>query len=313
MPVGANIPLVIQLGRWRRQATIANVVACTETVAPAALTHLPRNGSEGDLPKIAIATGQQDAIECLLRKIGIDDLEFSAPSGGGHVQLYSGMTLPGAALSGSPTEDALWGTQAALFQYDMVLLPCQGAAEALSDSARQNLMSYASAGGRVFATHWGRSWLSASPFSQTASFVSPGGASLADQNVFLDTSFAGGAELSQWLSFTQASVTPGEIPLTGLRNDLNSVNQASAQSWLTVNDSVVGTTPVLYSFETPVGAAAVQQCGRVVYADLESEITHTAAKSFPAECLSGSMTPTEKLVEYFLFGMETCAGEVSGN
>src|SRR5438309_234730 len=69
MPVGSNIPLVIQAGRWRRKVTIPTVSSCSNTALPATLTHLPTAHNEGDIPHIAVVTGASDAVECALRKI----------------------------------------------------------------------------------------------------------------------------------------------------------------------------------------------------------------------------------------------------
>ncbi len=97
MPVGANIPLVIQLGRWRRQITITTT-ACVDTALTADQTRLPRTKAEGDIPHMALVSGDVDALECVLRKIGIDDSEFTNPSGTGRIHLFQGN---GAKISGS--------------------------------------------------------------------------------------------------------------------------------------------------------------------------------------------------------------------
>ncbi len=180
VPVGSNIPLVIQLGRWRRQTVIPTVASCTNTAVAALRGRtLPQNQTQGDIPLMAFATGAVDALECVMRKIGIDDSEFTAPGGGGRINLYEGLddltvtdgAAGGAMLPTSPTEDQLWSTQAALNQYDMVLFPCQSNQTTRTSTVQQNLINYANAGGRVFATHFSYVWLyNDAPFSGTASW-----------------------------------------------------------------------------------------------------------------------------------------------
>ncbi len=107
IPVGSSIPLVIQLGRWRRQYTVdvstscgANALSSTNTQPDKWLAatqplmpadgHLtfPTNSTLGDIPRIGILTGGFDPVECVLRKMGVDDSEFTNPGGTGHIQFY---------------------------------------------------------------------------------------------------------------------------------------------------------------------------------------------------------------------------------
>ena len=92
VPTGDNVPLVIQLGRWRRQVVIPRVEACQSLALNTELTRLPRNKAEGDIPLMALSTGRVDLLECVLRKMGIDEAEFTAPTGNGRVHLYQNPT-----------------------------------------------------------------------------------------------------------------------------------------------------------------------------------------------------------------------------
>jgi hypothetical protein len=299
MPVGANIPLVIQLGRWRRQVNITNVPMCTNTQLPGSLTRLPKQKSEGDIPLIAFGTGDLDSLECVFRKIGVVDAEFSAPSGTGRIHLYRGN---GAAFPGSPNEDALWSDPAVLNQYDMVLFPCQGFHAEKDPAVLQNMIDYADAGGRVFATHFSYVWLyDAAPFSSTANW-DPGVGSPSDQTGYINTTFPKGQALAQWLVNVGATTTFGQIPLKSLRQDFVGVN-APTQSWMTVNNPQA---TMHMTFNTPVGAPAAQQCGRVLYDDFHVEESTTFAQNFPGECVAGAMTPQEKLLEFMIFDLGSC-------
>src|SRR5262249_2507192 len=64
VPVDTSVPVVVQVGKWRKMYTIA-VNACTDNPMPTPLT-LPKNGSEGDMPQIAVAANILDSLECLL-------------------------------------------------------------------------------------------------------------------------------------------------------------------------------------------------------------------------------------------------------
>jgi hypothetical protein len=94
VPSGKDIPVIISVGKWRRVVTLPRVPECATTPLDATQTRLPRNQTEGNIPKIALSTGALDALECILRKnkLGLDDSEFTNASGTGRVNLYAGVT-----------------------------------------------------------------------------------------------------------------------------------------------------------------------------------------------------------------------------
>jgi hypothetical protein len=323
MPVGANIPLVIQNGRWRRQVTIPSVASCVNTAVAAKLTNFPvcRTGnasakctglSTGDIPLMAFATGSVDALECVVRKIGVSDTEFTNGGGAGRVQFYKGSGSAGAHINGTtPSETTLLTSQAAINAYDMVLFPCQGSQYKQSTTDQTYVTNFANAGGRVFTTHFSYVWLfNDSPFSTTASWaVDPN-----DNNTFgsdpqtgyINQTFPRGLALAQWLKGIGASTTLGQISVNTLRDDFTSV-VAPSLLWLNVNDSSLGDVPMHYTFDTPVGTPAAQQCGRVLFDDFHVEnVSGAGSDTFPAECTGTTMTPQEKMLEFMLFDLGAC-------
>jgi len=176
-PAGDNIPLVIQVGKWRRQITIPKVTGCVDNpLTDPQVTRLPRNKAEGDLPHIAISAGGGDQMECLPLRMGIDPAEFTTGAGEGHIHLFAGdagMYPPlanfdadhnaGAALT--PSSTGLWASTDTLKKYDIVILSCEAGdnAQSKTPAMRQAMYDYASAGGRVFASHLHSVWFASGP------------------------------------------------------------------------------------------------------------------------------------------------------
>ena len=305
MPAGANIPLVIVSGRWRRQLVIPGVTACTNTALPADFAVMPKNQTEGDIPRIAIATGSVDQVECVLRKVGVQDSEFTDPAGTGRINLFLGATAAGARVDATtPSEASLMGNAPTLNQYDVLMLPCQGSPANEPAQELANFINFANSGGRVYSSHYSYDWMYKNPPFDTVVNWAGNTGSYADGTATVDTTFTAGQTLSQWLQLVGASTSPGQIPINTLRHDLNGVNPPT-QSWLTLNTT--GNPVMQFVFNTPIGAQ--NQCGRVLYNEYHVENgTSSPAKSFPSECTSGPITAQEKLLEYMLFELTADGG-----
>jgi hypothetical protein len=183
-PVGTNVQLVLQVGKWRRVVTIPTVTACTNNALPdksLALNATVAPGSNDNMPDIAVSTGHSDTLECLMKRIGLPNTEFVAGTGTtGHVHLYNGgypmsghtgvptggiPTPEVAPMPGAPESDKnLWDTQAHLMPYDILLLSCEGGPT--YNANPPVLESYLNAGGRAFASHYHFQW-----FTQTAATI----------------------------------------------------------------------------------------------------------------------------------------------
>jgi hypothetical protein len=315
MPVGTNIPLVIQTGRWRRQFVIPNVAACTTTTLPvsgASQLRLPRSKAEGDIPLTAVVTGANDAIECVLRKIGISDLEFSNATnfgGTGRINFYTAAMGAGALYNAAtPNEAALWGSQASINAYDMVLFGCPGNQYAKTAAQQQTVINYANAGGRIFTDHFSYVWLyNDPPFSNTATWNVNQFPNPADQAAYVNMSFVTGSVLTSWLQLIGATTTPGQIPISTLRSDYTGVIGPTI-SWLSINDPTYGAGKSMhFTFNTPVSSPPQNQCGKVLFEDYHVEAaTITPGTMFPGECTTPTMSAQEKLLEFSLFDLGSC-------
>ena len=304
VPVGQDIPLVVQIGRWRRQVKIPSVLPCITTNLTTEFTHLPGTQADGDIPLHAISTGQADGMECVLLKMGIDQSEFTIPGGGGRIHLYAdnGATLPNAPPASALTADA-----ATLQQYDFVAFDCEGSAIDKAVADQQRVVDYASAGGRVFASHFSYTWLyNIAPFSGTAQWTpNSTGSDVSSVSGTIDTSFPKGQAFAAWLQNLGDLTGVDQIEIDEPRFDAASV-VAPAQRWIYTE---APSSLEHYTFNTPVGVDEADQCGRVSFSDFHvAAFAYTAAGlTFPQECgLGEALTPQEQVLEFMILDLLSC-------
>ncbi len=160
-PDGANIPIVLQLGKWRRHLTIANVTKCVDNPQPDKSLRLPKKQHESspddNIPLIALTTGC-DGAECFFSsRVGIDQSEFTGSNGTGRVRVYKstnddGQTFPKA--SGGMTAQQLWDSKTEMMKYDIIFDACECSTFTRGTNGYANYLAYLNAGGRAFATHF---------------------------------------------------------------------------------------------------------------------------------------------------------------
>ena len=315
VPPGAQIPVVIQLGRWRRTFKF-DIPSCATTAVGNLV--MPHNSGEGDIPLTAISTGSVDSIECVMLKMGVDQAEFTMSTAAkpGRIHIYSTASDysnantdgAGASLGGTtPGEAALMGNGGTFMNYDQILFPCWGARFTKTSAELGNLVTYANGGGHFFATHFSYTWLfQNNPFNLTANWnVNHSAANSMTGDIQPPPTNPEGTIFSNWLHLVGAMPNPQNIAITYPRHDVNTV-VAPSVDWIDGNDTVTKSFETLhFTFNTPVGQAS--QCGHVIYSDFH--VTNTAdspATVFPAECDASGLTAQEKVLEYMIWDLASC-------
>ena len=333
VPSGTNIPLVMQVGKWRRQVSIPTVTSCVDNpITDANLTRLPRTQAEGHMPKIAVTTGGSDALECFLREIGIADSEFTTDAGTGRINLYVGGDASGngaganqftAALGGAkfPNATTLWASTDKLLTYDILIQSCEGGTyQSTKQPYYANIKRYADAGGRLFNDHDHYPWLTKgpAPWPTTANYNGGGDKLLSPVTATIDTTFPKGVAFNSWLMSVGATTTSGSIQLAGSQHTVVTPT-APTQQWIYVphdsQDPNNAQATQYMTFNTPVEATTANQCGRVVFTDIHVKALLPPAtggddsdpsKPFPSACKVTSLSGQAKALEFLFFDLSAC-------
>lgn len=344
----ANLPVTIEIGKWQRNLRLAAApTKCADTALPAVDTSLPSSMKDlggdtesVDMPRIAVSTGTADALECLLRKMGIADSEFSSLAadgglGSGHVTLFADngavggtganqfeVGFDGGAGNFADSLTSLWGDAGSLAPFDLVVLSCEGGQfdGTKPQLALDALKSYADHGGRVFMSHWHNIWIG-------GAFQAGGAQSEADWTplatwstntttlpdttvVHIDDTANEGAGLAAWGNFQLDGGAPAfSLTHASGRNTCLSVDGGVTPVAYLDDASSGGATGVqLFEFTTPVTTTSTSRCGEVVFSDIHvsSDSSSNTGTPFPGGCSTNPMSDQERAIAFMLFDIARC-------
>jgi hypothetical protein len=336
VPSGQNIPVVIQTGKWRRTIMVPQVSECADNALAAAETRLPRNSMEGYMPRIAISTGSADALECLVRKLGIDDSELTTDAGPGHLHLFadrdagggqganqfkSGFSGGSGMFSNSKT---LWNDLGSLKRYDIVILSCEGGQhpETKSQAALDALKGYADFGGRVFLSHWHNIWLEGSTqgggnqapnvwsgANGVATWNNSGTTFSTPPDTIDEMNNPKGSSFATWMLNVGGSPQRGQVPIeanTG-KQTCTAVATPKVERWVFWPNNGMQ-YPQMFQFTTPYEADPGNRCGKVVFSDMHvsGDSKSISTTPFPDSCSSNPLTPQEKALAFMFFDIASC-------
>ena len=310
VPAGSSIPLVMQLGKWRRQIVLRSVTKCTDNpLTDANLTRLPKNQSEGDMPHIAIVTGNCDTVACELPKLGIDSAEYGTAGDIDTKKIIFYQATGSAAPAGAAAAQSLWSDENQLKKFDAVILGCNCSQDtqmpSKSDPIYDGMADYMAQGGRVLTLDFQYPWTEYGPSPMPSimqGFVG-GAPTLATTGYSIADDHPKGKAAKEWLAATDPTKTyaGGQFDLSPAFGNFGHVDTSLATTWVTgpSNDIVM-------SYTLPLSKDAGQRCGKMTYFDGHvSETSEQVTASFPTGC-DTAFTQQSSLFTFFFMDMFSC-------
>jgi len=333
VPAGDDVTIIAELGRFRR-VTHMKVVACTQNIVPAdpsahGLRLPPKDAAfaaEDTAPHVAVATGDFDQIECVLKRMGFEQFD-----------LYNDRD-PGAALPATIGEfAALLADPVKMAMYNIIIVNCTKAQfeDALTPAALTNLEAYVGTGGRLYATDWAYDVINQVPeFAPFMCFVpggvdgpaptatcsaSPGTPKAAHSTTAYDT----GAQivdpdLLDWIMQIPGALVNGQVPIQFNFVVINQVVSDMTHSSKIYAKGLAEDPMALPMFSKGVRPLTAtfdyKQCGRVHYSTYNTEpsdvVMDTPAARYPMCGMRTDFNPQERILEYLIFEVAQCIAPI---
>lgn len=309
--------LVVEKGPFVRTIEVS-VTECGATLPlDPERTRLPRDETEGRIARIAVATGAYDAMENVLAKIGLGELDGSGflRRGSEPFDLYDGS---GEGAPRGPIEGLLRSREQ-LSRYDIVLINCGSLAEEGFDAPSileepaiaANLRAYVEGGGRLYVTDEAYDYVERS-YPAMIDFEG-GGAGLTETAEAEDVAEIGDdlgsvsatlhdEDLRAWLGLL--GLASGDtVTITGMISGWSVIADVDAMRaktwvsgpvrWLSPDgfDTSSGTRPLTVTFD--------RGCGRVLYTSYHTDDALEGGGS-------AELSPQELILAYLILEIGSC-------
>ena len=326
-----EVNVVMQNGRFRRLVRV-NVPASGSVELTSEQSRLPRRTGEfgpfDAIPRIAVATGDFDKMECVLRKMGIERFDLFEAS------KYLNSPAPNTLIPFS----ALVGDLSKMLAYNVIFINCTDdvfEAELSKAKVRENISAYVKAGGRFYVTDWSYDWVEQIETMSKYIDFEPGDSSDAPEPHNAATTGAGGlkvdgiikdATLAKWLgNFPGAVRTVGGESVTPIEHFLGKwvvmrKSHKDSQVWVEGKVSSLRSEPGYFTDETrPLTVTfKFENCGKVLFTSY-----HTKGRDdqyledffggvrpnpmpFPQYCQNDELSPQERILEFLIFDIARC-------
>ncbi len=330
VPAGPSITFAVQIGRFRKHTTLP-VTACQTATVPAAARTLPGNSAAGDIPKIAVSSGNADHLDSVLKKVGITEYDCYE----GRKNKPGTSTSSCQQIAGTTIADVIQNATT-LDGYHMAFLSCApGAYKYFTTPAANggngndqatmtaNTQAWVANGGRLFAPDTAYDYI-AQAFPSNSTWQGPAGTpppgdganigcSPPDNTTGPETNYTVTVDdplLVQWLDvgvhvLPHPPPSPANVSVLGFYNPWSTINALPPATHLIAN----GTLPLDLSnasskcfnpaMQTPVNVPLTTQfdvstCGRVVFS------------SYHTDAGASATSAQQRIMEYLIFDAAFC-------
>lgn len=287
--------LTVRKARFRKVSPGVAVTACGSVALNTSQTSLPKSSLEGDVPKIAISSGNRDHLEKVVDAMGITDYDC-----------YKGLAPSSTSdtCTANRTLGQLMGDLNALKGYGLIFISCSVsdpyAPKTNSDTTAQNLKTWVELGGKLVVTDDSFDFVEQT-FPDAIDFAGPSADAGTPQPL-------NGGEVGTAVASLSAVVTNPNLAawLKLFPSAINANNEVTLQGflskWAVQRTLGPGTSAIVRGIAPFTGGPAdvpltslfeVNGCGRVIFSSYHTD-TGTA------------LLPQERILEYLMFEVAIC-------